>query len=91
MAQSLPNVVSSYPAQGSCFVCDGNIDYPYTQNGYALSFSAKSYYENLHASSEGMLLAWTMPILNLGNGNSIYSGNVVTPLSKTCKFFIRYM
>ena len=91
MAQSLPNVVSSYPTQGSCLVCDGNIDYPYTQKGYALSFAPKSYYENLNASSEGMLLAWTMPTLNLGNGNSIYSGNAVIPLSKTCKFFIRYM
>ena len=87
----MPNVVSSYPSFGACFVCDGNRDNPYTQTGYALSFSDKNYSANLHAThSGGFELAWTMPTLNLGNGNSTYSGDSVIPFSRTCKFFIKY-
>lgn len=44
----------------------------------------------LDIASQGLYVADRIT-WNLQNANSIYNGTQVTPLSKSCKFFIRYM
>lgn len=92
MAESLPNVISARDYWGKALYVDGNeADEAQPNNtGQALKYTKNALSQGRTGASEGTMWTWGSYSLDLGNGNNIYNGVHVIPLSRQTYFLIRY-